>query len=374
MGQRQYKRVYRIIYGKQDSGLVEFPFTLDNIDGENLRVQFRFSRTNNAEPDRGFITIYNLPKHIRKALKTDLESQRNERLQIQRTFIRDDVERAKRLLVNADEYRVNIFTGYGGEENLELLFRGDLINVTEMRRGRNEIATQIELGDTLLALRDSYVNQAFGPNSEVLGMFKQIIDHIGLGFDKSSERFLEASIVANAVITHTDDGMYVVGRAPETIDAFIDLFGAQWWVKDGVLQVVPQGLVIGDFSIRLKEGEDLMSYTEESVGDTVKGRALLNAHIHPGRGLILEDEGGERHDAQGYRVNQATSIGDTEGLPWYTDFEASGVNTVLIPQGLDVFGEAKGLDSTLSDFDRRRGKAAELSVDDQLAALEAGSP
>ena len=354
MGARQYKRVYKIIYGKQDSGLVKFPFTLDNVDGENLRVQFRFSRTNSAEPDRGFVTIYNLPDHIRKALKTDLEDQRKERLQIQKTFARDDTERAKRLKFNADAYRVNVLAGYGGAENLELLFRGDLINVTEIRRGHSEIATQIELGDTLLALRDSYVNQAFGPNSEVLGIFKQIVDHLGLGFDKSSERYLEASIVANAVITHTDDGMYVVGRPPEIITSFVDLFGAQWWVRDGVLQVVPQGAMLDDFSIKLREGEDLMSYTEQSTGDMVRGRALLNAHIHPGRGLILEDRGGDRHDALGFRVNHADYIGDTEGTPWYVDFQASGVNSVLIPPGVSVFGEGRTTDDTLDQLDLRR--------------------
>lgn len=353
MGIRQFKRVYKIIYGEQDATGVEFPFTLDNVDGDNLRVQFHFSRTNTAEPDRGIITIYNLPEHIRKSIKKDLEYQWKTRLEIQKR-IDDDATRARALLENANEFRVNIFTGYGGPENLELLFRGDLINVTEIRRGRNEISTQIELGDTLLALRDSYINRTFGPNSQVLAVFRQIIDDIGLGFDRSSERFLEASIVANAVVTQLDDGMVVVGRGPEIVTAFVDLFGAQWWVRDGEIKFVPQGLMLDDFSIKLREGEDLMSYTEESVGDTVRGRALLNAHIHPGRGLILEDFGGDRHDALGFRVNQSISIGDTEGLPWYTDFQAVGVNSELIPPSVELFGKEKTVGDVLDELERRR--------------------
>jgi len=353
MAVRQYKRVYRIIYGQQDAGFVQVPFTLDNIDGDNLRVRFQFSRTNTAEPDRGFISIFNLPKHVRKGIKQDLEDQWKERIRLQKQRL-DNATLAKRLLANANGYRVNVLVGYGGADNLELLFRGDLINVTEKRRGHNEIETVLELGDTLLALRDSYINQAFGPGQQLLSMAKAIIANMGLAFDKVSEATMVAAIVANPVITVAEDGIVVVGRSPEQLTEIVDLFGAQWWVHEGVIKMVPQGAVIRDFSIRLRAGEDLMWHQEESVGGDVRGRALLNANIHPGRSLILEDFDGNRTDIIGYRTNQTTSVGDTEGTPWYTDFLATGINSELIPPDASFSFEERTEQDIIDEQARRR--------------------
>jgi hypothetical protein len=327
---RLYKRSVKVVYGTQEPTGIgpDIPFTVNNLDDDGLRVQFVFERSNRGTPDRGTLRIFNLPEKTRRAMKGDLEAQLRARRDIQSQTV-DDVERARRLKTVADAYRVSVFAGYGGR-NLELVFRGDMIDMTpEIRRAGVDTITEVKLGDTLLALRDGYLNQAFGTGATIENVIRGAAAASALDLGSSGEAFI-AAVAPNAVLTKTQNGILARGRVGDTLTDYIDFFGAQWWVRDGKLEIVPQGGTLPDYAIVLRQGRDLLSYTEGSAYEDATGRALMVPGIAPGRGLILEDNGGRRLDRLGFRVNTTRVRGDSGGPAWWVDFEASGVDSRIL--------------------------------------------
>ncbi len=354
---RQYQRHLKLVYGQQaGEGIANgpsVPFTITSYAGGGPRVSFNAERTNRGISDRCFIDIYNLNEKFRSGLKADLEQQWKDRREIQEV-VRDPKTRATRLKQVSDAFRVNLFVGYGAsDENLTLLMRGDLINVVpESRRGGVDTITRIELGDTLLAMRDNYLRGTYGTGATIENAIRGSVALADLGINEASDRVL--SIVApNAVITKTENGFVLRGRVGDTISELVDVLGLQWWVRDGVIYFVAQGSTLQDFAIQLRQGRDLLSYTEASSYGDAKGRALLNPDIVPGRGLILQDFNGQELDEKGYRVNVTRYRGDTRGQPWWVEFEATNISNSLNIPTKEFTSRERTADDLLDELERR---------------------
>lgn len=347
---KQFQRHVKLLYGAPErfsQGHGPSPFTLTSYAGSGPRIMFRASRTNRGTPDRCSIAVYNMSEDLREQMHSDAEELRERRKDIQgrRRFGTSPAakpggagqawesvaavnrERARLLKILSDDYRVNLFVGYGpDEDDLQLLFRGDLLSVSPRRRNGADTITTIELGDTLLALRDSFSASIYQQGADAINAIVGALDDMGVEHD--SETQIRA-LLPNAVLTRQKNGIYAVGRSADTIDEFVDLFGAQWWVKDGRFEIVPQNGTLKDFSLELREGVDLLDFGErKSYGDS-RGRALLNASIVPGRGMRIFREDGEPFDPYGHRVNAVLYSGDTRGTAWYADFEAVTMPTAL---------------------------------------------
>ena len=348
----QYKRRWLLAYGDQD-GSATIPFVFSNLEGESLRVQFEFSRNNQAEADRGVIRIYGLSENLTLAIKEDLETQWRLRRDIQNNE-RDPVQRGKRLKVVADTYRVNFFVGYEKDSTLKLLFRGDLVGVkTAHRAGSLEPVTTLELGDTLLALRDSYMHQIYGTGSTLENVIRGSAAVLDAPIDKASAEVLITAIGPNAAINKIKNGYVAIGRVGDTLTELIDLFGLQWWIRDGTIYFVPQFAVVNDYTLVLREGVDLLDHTRNEIYDNISGRALINADLFPGRGLILKDVFNEKLDQIGFRVNRTKTTGDTRGQSWYTSFEASAMENSILAPTLEFSNSAFTGGDLLDQLERR---------------------
>ena len=328
-GDRLYKRSVTVLYGDQSvDSRPTVPFTLENDDDTGLRVAFDFRRTNTGEPDQGQLRLWNLPEQVRNGLKADLESQYTLQRDVQ-TNTRDPTTRAQRLKSISDDYRISVFAGYGSMQPT-LVFRGDMIDVKPAaRRGREDTITEITLGDTLLSLRHGYLRRAFGTGSTIQNVMRAAAAAANLGLDPYGESIISA-VAPNATITKVKNGLMARGRVGDTLDELADLFGVQWWVREGTLYFVPQGSTLSDYSIELQQGRDLLDYVEAEAYEDVQARALLNPGIVPGRGMILRDEDGRRLDRLGFRVNRTHVRGDTGGAAWWVDFWASPVSSQII--------------------------------------------
>lgn len=352
---RQFQRRVKLVYGDPTGGGLgsgpTVPFTLDSFAGDGPRISFTVERTNRGISDRAFIDVYNMPREFRRGLRVDLEQQWKDRREIQEE-VSDPRERARRLGRVADSFRFNLFTGYGPDERqLVLLMRGDMINVVpETRRGGVDTITRIELGDTLLAMRDSYMREVYGTGATVTNVLRGAIAAANLEIDEGSEKLI--SIVApNAVVTKLENGFVARGRVGDTISELVDLFGLQWWIRDGTIYFVPQGATLTDFSIGLREGRDLLDWNETNSYGDVRGRALLNANIVPGRGLLLQRLDGGRFDEVGHRVNEVRYRGDTRGSQWFAQFQATAISNSLLAPAIEF-------------------ESSEFTFQDQLDTLE----
>lgn len=354
---RQYLRALKLVYGEQDNPNArgpDRPFTITSKGGDNVRVAFVARRNNKGEADTCTIDIYNLSKEDRESMEVDRETQWRRRLEVQQQELDTD-ERARKLKELSDAYRINLFAGYGDPDTLPLMFRGDLLDVVPvLRRGQVDTITRIKLGDTLLALRDSYMSQVFQAGTRSDNIIRAGIASMGLDAEKGAKAFLSA-VGPNATFTKMENGWYAVGRSPDTIDEFVDLFGLQWWIRDGVIYFVSQGATLQDLSIELVEGRDLLDWNESGVYGDFRGKALLNSDIVPGRGLILRVFG-EQTRAEGQKsLRVATAIyqGDTHGAAWWVTFEAQGVDTRVISSNKEFIDRETAADQRLVELERQ---------------------
>lgn len=319
----QYKRAVAVKFGGASTvvGGEDPRYSIANLDDNGLRIAFKFRRTNRGEPDRGTVRIWNLNARTRAALADDLEIQRNAREIIQENPALPDDVRATQLKAVSDQYLVSVYAGYRGKP--EIIFRGEVLNIKPRERdGSVDFVTTIELGDGLLALRDGYINAAFGGGATIERLLAASIGASGLDFDPASKAIISA-VAPNAVVTATKEGIYAVGRPADVIDEVAELYGLQWWARDGKIFMVPQGAVTQDSTIVLQQGKDLLDYVApEGFGDT-RGRALLQPKLHPGRGLILLDNKGLPISAVGFRTTAVEYTGDTHGTDFFVDFEAT---------------------------------------------------
>ena len=346
----QYQRHLRLTYGapaKFASGLGPRPFSMVSYAGEGPRIAFQAERTNRGTPDRCEIFVYNMSDELREQLHADVEELREQRKEIQgrlRFGSRGSAqpsnprerwaaesatnrERARRLKVLSDDYRVNLFVGYGPGDP-QLLFRGDMIRVSPREsRGTEDTITRIELGDTFLALRDAFSSNVYEQGADAINAIVGALDDMGV--ERDSETVIRA-LLPNAVLTKTQHGIYAVGRPSDTVDEYIELFGGQWWIHNGKFQVINQGSTLRDFSLELQEGRDLLDFSERLDHGDIRCRALLNPNIVPGRGMRLLRIDGRPFDAEGHRVNAVRYTGDTRGPQWYAEFEASTMPTSFI--------------------------------------------
>lgn len=135
------------------------------------------------------------------------------------------------------------------------------------------------------------------------------------------------------------------------------MYGLQWWQRDGQIYYVAQGAVTKDFSIVLQEGVDLIGAPEVMGFDDVKGVALLNPRLFPGRGMFVVKKprpfdipnnkinpitglrGEHVGSTNGLRCEVVNYVGDTHGQAWYTFFEARAATSAISAPSLEFTEE-----------------------------------
>ncbi len=344
MGLRQFRRSMAVQFGVGSQLLAQL-IPLDpevqglapgsqlyNLDDNGLRMAFNLSRNNRGEPDKGTLRIWNLREKIRNAILNDMDTFQTFRDNLQKAPFPDDKTRAAALLANAESYRITIYAGY--QRTMEIVFIGQMVNVTpSLRDGDVDIVTVIELGDSIEGFRSGYVNQVFGTGTTMANITELVI--ASAGWRSSKDVAANISIVApNAVLTFAEKGFYAVGRPAETIDEIAELFGVQWFVRDGEVFFAAQNTILTEPPLVLQEGVDLLAFASPKGFGDVRGRALLNPRLQPGAGLIILDGAGKRLSKTGFRVNSVTHRGDTDGGEWYSEFEAGEIDLAIVSPDL----------------------------------------
>ncbi len=351
MGTRQFRREAAIQFGTSSQLLTQLipdpefgglaagsQLITQNDDG--LRFQFQLTRTNRSTPDRGRLRIYNLRQSIREGILADMDANVSFRETLLKRFFPDDPSRAKALATHADAYKITVRGGY--RNSSDIVFVGQMMDVKpSVRVGRTDITVDIELGDSIEGFRTGYINQVFGAGATM----KNVVDLVNAsaGWRSTEDIAAQINIVApDAVLTFAGKGFHAVGRPAETLDEIMEMFGLQWFVRDGEVFFAAQGTLLSLPTVVLQEGVDLLTglTSLKGYGD-VQGRALLNPRIQPGVGLRILKANGEPFSKTGFRCNAVTHNGDTHGQPWYSDFRAGEIATGVFADEL-VLSELTG--------------------------------
>lgn len=327
MGKRLYKRSCRVLIG---GGSI---LNVANIEGEGLRIAFNFVRNTMSEPDQGTIQIYNLSETTRKLLDTVFQELKDLRQQVVNDTISPPLAKGAALKALEEGFKVLVFAGYGQAPTI--IFQGSIADLQHRRDAKNWV-TEMKVGDSIIAYRESYISESFGPGATIEN-FRKVLQ-IAMGLTESPDAAAVVSAVApQAVVTQAANGIVAVGKPSDMLDEVAAMYGLQWWHRDGLIYYVPQGAVTLDFSIVLRENVNLILSPQVNSQGDVSGIGLLNPDLYPGRGMFVVKQPkpldykfnpitglrGEHVGASnGLRCESVNHLGDTHGQAWYSEFDA----------------------------------------------------
>ncbi len=169
---------------------------------------------------------------------------------------------------------------YAGYSSPILIARGNPIKdgVTEEKSGPTRILT-IEFSDGGQAFAAARVNRTFAANATLQQIFTECTNALGLP--------LGAATVD--LSTRLPYGFTATGQASTVMDKIVNSIGANWFIRDGVVQIVPVGESTGEpavlFASRLK---NLIGEPRKKSGGKIEITALVNPGIRPGKPFRVE--------------------------------------------------------------------------------------
>lgn len=172
---------------------------------------------------------------------------------------------------------VEVYAGYGSPI---LIARGNPIKdgVNEQKTGTDRILT-IEFSDAGRAYASARLNQFFAPNSTIGDIFTACTNALGLPLGAST-------VDLSARLPY---GYALSGKASDGLDAIAASTDSDWFIRDGVVQIVPAGASTGEpavlFSSELK---NLIGEPRNKSGGKIEITALVSPGMRPGKAFRVE--------------------------------------------------------------------------------------
>lgn len=296
-----FNRQYRLIIGEPGK---------DGVEVTELRVTFNAKSTLNKSPNPATIRVYNLARSTSAKIQTGQICQ--------------------------------LSAGYLGQ--VSPIVTGDVTRVENYLDGVDRV-TEITVGDSLVALRDSKTSLSFPPGTSAA----TVLDAVGVNFGLPVRKNVEN------VDKQLTRGYAFTGRTRNALTEVCDFLGLEWSAQQGEIQIINKGASYSKEAVVLspetglidspkpkanqiaekkaakagiKYGQDwVRRYTKTDPSAKVKDRqmyethgyevrALLNAAIYPGAFVKLSARG---IDGKFFVVEEATYQGDSHGSDWIVE-------------------------------------------------------
>lgn len=246
-----------------------------------LRVTFQVEKTDERFPNTAEISIWNLNEEHRAAVQ----------------------ERLAPCIIKA---------GYLG--NVSQIFSGDLRFTESSRRG-TDFVSSFTIADGGKQYTSSRVDESFGPGTSPFDIITKVADALDVGSGNLAEKLREGGF-PNALVFNK--AVIVSGQAAEELDKFMRATGLEWSIQDGQIQALKKKDVVKDNIVILKKSSGLIGSPVLGEDGIVRGQALLQGQLFPGRQVDIESiivEGS-------FKLTKVVHSGDTWGTDWVTNFEA----------------------------------------------------
>lgn len=196
---RNFDRQYRIAFGPAGGAGVEIGETTQ-ANPYPLHINFSFEKTDLQAQNTGSVTIWNLnDEHIAELKKKDC--------------------------------CLSLKAGYGNR--LSLIFAGVISHVETTMDGADR-KTDIEVVDTLIEIRDTYVSVSYNGTVN----WKTIMD------DVAAQMGVAVSYSYNAKFVDISNGFSFVGMGRDIMTKGCNCCGLTWSLQNGVMQVKKPGDVM----------------------------------------------------------------------------------------------------------------------------------
>jgi len=275
---RQYKRVYE---------LTVIPPGGEARVIKGLRVNFEITKSILSLPNLARITLYNPNQDTLSALE----------------------EKYTRIVLNA---------GYEG--NLRLLFKGDVRNVFQTKKGRDRLLT-IYSGDGEKSWQNATFNKTLSENLSIKSAIEEVL-----------KTFSDVNIGTLQGLPQVADkirGQVLSGSSKDIMDNFAEEYGFSWSIQDGEIIITPeQEPLEGDEAVLVTASTGMIgSPTVTEIGADVT--TLLNPRLLPNRAFLIESVNADvtignlffrnikRTTAEGlYKIQEVIFKGDSRDGDW----------------------------------------------------------
>jgi len=270
----QYKRKYELIIGA-DSGV--------KLSG--LRVKFEVTKDLTGYPNLAKIQIFNLSKSTRARIKKEFD----------------------KVIFNA-----------GYEDNVKLLFKGQIRNVTHLKQGV-DIITTIFAHDGAKDFDTAKVNISFKEGTQV----KQIVEHVIGTFKETAHGVIEGLDGLGDRL----QGVTLSGSSKDVMDQLAEENNFEWNITDEAINVIPKNETIDKTFLITSATGMLGSPTLTEIGADVT--MLLNPELIPNGKLKVESitqnislgdlnfRNINKTIGEGlYKIQKITHTGDTHDNQW----------------------------------------------------------
>lgn len=244
----------------------------------NTRFSFNIVKTTSGNPNKGKVSAYNLSEDSRSY-----------------------IEKSTGLMRFAAGY----------QNNLSLLFIGNIKKVTHTRSGP-DIITTLECGDGEKQITESTIELSLGPGAKVNQIITAAQNALGVS----------VGVIKGLPDTSFQNGFSFSGTVSELLDKMSKKAGLVWSIQNNALQIFPENENTGETAVLLNDETGLIGVPNK----TDKGftcRSLLNPELIPGRLVQIESK---LLAIKGtFRVEKADHVGDTQEGDWITDVEGKGL-------------------------------------------------
>jgi len=163
-----------------------------------LRFSFNVNKTENKDPNTGKVSIYNLAQDTRNIIK--------------------DVGR-----------NVTIFAGYTDENGEELLFSGDITNITHSIK-RPDVITEIEASDGKEAVDKAKIAISQNEKTNARNILQKILGEFDIGNNLNQISFADKIY---------QSGFAFAGLAKDALTKVTKFLNLSWSVQNNEINIVP---------------------------------------------------------------------------------------------------------------------------------------
>ncbi len=269
----------------RDIEVMAGPLTISPRDeaGENqpvLKMRFDITKTNNREPNKAELKIWNLSPGSRSKLQ-------------------------------AKDLEVVIQAGY--VTGRAQIFKGDLETARTEKTSVDWITT-LELGDGTKQMRKSRINKSFRGGQSAGQMLKVAAEALGLDTGNLKEKV--ASDGARSVLKQFV-GLVLSGKATDVLDDVASAMGLTYSVQDKSLQFLSRGEAVKGPAIKLNPATGLVGSPDVGEKGVVTASSLLNGRIRPGSKIDLTS----LVVTGSFVCQKVQHVGDTWGAEWGSNIE-----------------------------------------------------
>lgn len=271
---------------KRDIKVIAGTLTIEprTATGENqpiLAMRFDITKTNNREPNKCELTVWNLKAESRAKLQ----------------------EEGLEVIIQA---------GYVDEINQ--IFKGDLESATTGRDAVNWI-TMLELGDGSKRMKSSRINESFRGGQPVGQMLKRVAETLGLDPGNLQEKV--DSDGARSVLKELINMVVLSGKSMDVLDEIASSMGLNVSVQDKALQFLAKGEVLAGPAINLSASTGMLGSPEVGEKGVVSAMSLLNGRFKPGGPVSIDS----RVISGDFVAQKVQHVGHTWGDEWTSGLE-----------------------------------------------------